>query len=264
MANSLETGTTMRLQKFLARAGMGGRRRCEQMIADGRVQVNGQTIDIMGVQVNPDVDVVTLDGQRVMPPSDEVVIALNKPAGCYTTMRDQVGRFCVEDLLPLDRHPSLYHIGRLDRDTTGILLFATDGMLGNALLHPSKHVAKEYIAQVKGSPTEKELERIRAGIEIRRGERYHACAPAEAEILKKLPKHYLEQDSCLQPGEPNTSFVRIVIQEGVKHQVKLMLGAIGHPVVNLHRASFGAISCGSLKQGEWRELAEDEIARLQG
>ena len=264
MASNPDTGTTMRLQKFLARAGMGGRRHCEQMIADGRVQVNGQIIDVMGVQVNPEVDIVMLDGKRVPPPSDEVVVALNKPAGCYTTMRDQVGRFCVADILPLDRYPSLYHIGRLDRDTTGILLFTTDGMLGNALLHPSKHVTKEYIAQVKGRPTEQELDRIRAGIEIRRGERYHVCAPAEAELLKKLPKRYREQDSCLEPGEPNTSFVRVAIQEGVKHQVKLMLGAIGHPVVYLHRATFGPISCGSMKRGEWRLLSQEEMKRLRG
>ena len=263
MAESHDTNNSMRLQKFLARAGMGGRRHCEQLIVDGRVQVNGRTIDVMGVQVDPAVDVVLLDGRRVKPPSEEVVIALNKPVGCYTTMRDQVGRFCVADLLPLDSYPSLYHIGRLDRDTTGILLFTTDGMLGNSLLHPSKHVTKEYIAQVKGCPTEKELDRIRAGIEIRRGERYHACAPAKAEILKKLPRAYREQDSCLQLDEPNTAFVRIAIQEGVKHQVKLMLGAIGHPVVRLHRASFGPISCGTLKQGEWRRLDEGEVARLQ-
>ncbi|MDO5118095.1 MAG: pseudouridine synthase [Eggerthellaceae bacterium] len=254
----------MRLQKYLARSGMGGRRHCEKMIADGRVQVNGRVIEEMGVQVDPRVDVVMLDGKVVELPADEVVVALNKPVGCYSTMRDQVGRFCIADLLPTERYPSLYHIGRLDRDTTGILLLSTDGELGNALLHPSKHVTKEYIAQVKGRPTEAELDRIRTGIEIRRGERYHSCAPAEAEVLDVLPKRYRDQDSCLEPDEKKTSFVRLVIHEGVKHQVKLMLGEIGHPVVHLHRATFGPISCSTLKQGEWRLLTEGEIQSLKG
>lgn len=254
----------MRLQKYLARSGKGGRRRCEQMIADGRVCVNGAIITEMGTQVDPGVDEVLLDGEPVVLPPDEVVVAMNKPVGVYTTMSDQVGRRCVADLLPLDRYPSLYHVGRLDRDTTGILLFATDGELGNRLLHPSGHVVKEYLAQVRGTPTEAELDHIRQGIEIRRGERHHACAPAEAEVLKKLPARYRNQDSCLEPGLPGTSLVRICIHEGVKHQVKLMLGAIGHPVVYLHRAQFGPVSCGQLKQGEWRVLDPEELDALRG
>ena len=259
----LERLDTMRLQKYLARAGCGSRRHCEQMIIDGRVEVNGVKIQEMGVQVDPRSDFVSLDGKPVELPVENVVIAMNKPVGCYTTMRDQVGRACVADLLPMDRYPSLYHIGRLDRDTTGVLLFATDGDLGQQLLHPSKHVSKEYLAQVKGQPSETALERIRNGIEIRRGERYHMCAPAEAEVLKTLPKRYLAQDSCLELDKPHTSFVRIVIHEGVKHQVKLMLGEIGHPVVHLHRSQFGPIECGALALGAWRLLSDGEIDRLR-
>ena len=242
----------MRLQKFLARAGVASRRKCEQFIADGRVCVNGIVVTEMGTQIDPESDEVTFDGTTISFVSDNVIIALNKPAGVYTTMHDQVGRRCVADLLPIEEYPSLYHIGRLDRDTTGIILFTTDGELGNRLLHPSSHVQKEYIAQVRGTPTERDLDLIRAGIEIRRGEHVHQCAPAEAERLKKLPVRYREQDSCLKPGLPGTSFVLIRIHEGVKHQVKLMLGAIGHPVVNLHRTKFGEITCDGLKQGEWR------------
>ena len=254
----------MRLQKYLARAGAGGRRRCEQFIADGRVSVNGNVITEMGVQVDPAVDSVALDGIPVMLPPEDTVIALNKPTGCYTTMKDQMGRLCVADLLPMATHPSLYHVGRLDRDTTGILLFATDGELGNQLLHPSHHVDKEYIAQVRGVPSESELDRLRAGIEIRKGERYHACSPAEAELLQKLPKAIRQQDSCLDPSIKGTSFVRIVIHEGINHQVKLMMGAIGHSVLRLHRTQFGPISCSGLKAGEWRELEADEIMHLKG
>ena len=249
----------MRLQKFLARAGHGGRRKCEQLILDGRVSVNGDTITEMGVQVDASRDVVRLDGEVVSLPTDDVIIALNKPEGCYTTMRDESGRSCVADLLPMDVHPSLYHIGRLDRDTTGIILFTTDGELGNELLHPSRHVDKEYIAQVRGVPTEGELDQLRRGVRIEMGERVLDCAPAEVDALKKLPNRYRKQDSCLAPGMPGTSFVRVVIHEGMKHQVKLMLGAIGHPVVHLHRTTFGPISCEALKQGEWRYVDPAEL-----
>lgn len=262
MADGAPARPTMRLQKYLARSGAGGRRHCEQLIAEGRVAVNGQVVIQMGVQVDPAADIVTLDGKRVSPPQGDVIIALNKPAGCYSTMSDQRGRTCVADLLPMDAHPSLYHIGRLDRDTTGILLFTTDGDLGNRLLHPSHHVEKEYVAQVKGVPAEGELGRIRRGIEIRRGQKVHACAPALAQVLPTLPPDVAGQESCLEPGLAGTSFVRIVIHEGINHQVKLMMGAIGHPVVNLHRTRFGPISCGGLELGRWRELTAAEAASL--
>ncbi len=261
-AESPVTGSKMRLQKFLARCGAGGRRRCETFIADGRVEVNGAVVTEMGVQVDPCRDVVTLDGTRMALPQEDAVIALNKPAGCYTTMSDQKGRFCVADLLPLDAYPSLYHVGRLDRDTTGVILFTMDGELGNYLLHPSHHVEKEYIAQVRRVPTEEELERIRQGITIRHGERVHHCAPAKAELLRKLPRSLAAQDSCLDPSIPNTSFVRISIHEGINHQVKLMMGAIGHAVVKLHRTRFGSVECGKLPCGEWRELSPEEVAAL--
>ena len=252
----------MRLQKYLARSGCGGRRRCEAFIAEGRVSVNGAIVTEMGTQVDPERDKVALDGVVVTLPDDEVVIALNKPVGCYTTMKDQKGRLCVADLLPMDAHPSLYHIGRLDRDTTGILLFTTDGQLGQRLLHPSKHVDKEYIAQVRGVPSEEGLERLRLGVEIRRGERVHHCAPAHVELFEELPERYRSQDSCLEVGLPHASFVRLRIHEGINHQVKLMMGAIGNPVINLHRTEFGPISCGNLKLGAWRTLSRDEMGLL--
>ena len=253
---------TMRLQRFLARAGNGGRRHCEQMILDGRVSVNGKTIAEMGVQVDPMADEIRLDGivQHIEP--ERVLIALNKPAGVMTTMKDQVGRPCVADFLPMAQYPALYHIGRLDRDTTGILLFTTDGNLGNDLLHPSKHVTKEYIAQVKGTPTEAELDLLRHGVQIRRGERTHTCAPAEADLLPMLPARFKRQESCLDERLAGTSFVRLRIHEGINHQVKLMLGAIGHKVLNLHRSEFGGISCGKLAAGEWRMLTQEEAQSL--
>lgn len=246
---------------MLARAGVAGRRKCEEYIAAGRVTVNGATVTEMGVQVDPSIDEVCFDGVPVALDAQGVVIALNKPAGVFTTMHEQRGRTCVADYLPMDEHPSLYHIGRLDSDTTGILLFSTDGDLGNDLLHPSKHVEKEYIAQVKGKPSEKSLDRIRKGLTIEEGERIHQCAPAEAELLENIPEEIRTQDSCLDFNATKTSFVRLCIHEGVKHQVKIMLKTVGHPVVHLHRSRFGSVSCDSLKQGEWKYVDIASIAR---
>ena len=250
----------MRLQKLLARAGIASRRKCEELIAAGRVTVNGDVVTEMGVQADPDIDIVEFDGTRVSIAPEDVVIALNKPAGVFTTMHEQEGRACVADLLPLEEYPSLYHVGRLDKDTTGILLFTTDGQLGNKLLHPAFHVDKEYLAQVRGVPSESSLERLRRGIRIQQGERVLDCAPAHAEVLEKLPKRYRVQDSCLEPGKQGTSIVLVRIHEGAKHQVKIMLKEIGHPVVNLHRARFGSVECGTLKQGEWRFVDPEELA----
>lgn len=252
----------MRLQKYLARAGVAGRRRSEELIAAGRVSVNGEVISEMGVKVVAGRDEVLLDGKPIFLPSGQVTVLLNKPAGVYSTMREQAGRPCVADYLPMDEHPGLYHVGRLDRDTTGALLFTTDGELGQQLLHPSHHVGKEYVAQVKGAPTGEELDRLRSGIVIRSGEKRHSCAPAEAELLGRLPKRLKAQQSCLDLGLPGTSFVRLVIHEGVKHQVKLMMGAIGHPVVHLHRASVGPVDLGGLPLGAWRYLELDEVDAL--
>ena len=253
----------MRLQKFLARAGVASRRKSEELIAQGRVSVNGWFVTEMGVTVDPACDLVMVDGLPVELATRQVTLLLNKPAGVYSTMREQAGRECVADFLPLGEFPALYHVGRLDRDTTGALLFTTDGELGHALLHPSRHVRKEYLAQVEGTPTERQLDELRRGIRIRSGEDVHRCAPAEVDLLRKLPARYARQDSCLEPGLPGASIVRVCIHEGVKHQVKLMMGAIGHPVLNLHRASFGPIELGELPQGRWRELSPDELASLR-
>lgn len=253
----------MRLQKFLARAGVASRRTSEEFIVAGRVRVNGQVVSEMGVQVNPDVDIIEFDGCRVLAPAKHTTIALNKPAGVYSTMSDQKGRLCVADLVPVASYSGLFHVGRLDRDTTGILLFTNDGELGQRLLHPRHHVWKEYYAQVKGKPAEDALDHLRRGITIRQGERIYDCAPAKVELIHSLPEGIKVSETCLEPTRKGTAIVSISIHEGVKHQVKLMLGAIGHPVVNLHRATFGGISCTGLKLGEWRELKPDEVQVLE-
>ena len=161
--DSFERIVPMRLQKFLARAGVASRRASENLMTAGRVTVNGEVVRELGSKVDPLVDVVAVDGNVVSLSDGPVTIMLNKPAGVITTMKAQSNRPIVADLVPCDRYPGLYPIGRLDADTTGILLFSTDGALGNALLHPSHHVPKTYLATVEGDLTDVEADRLRPG-----------------------------------------------------------------------------------------------------
>ena len=239
--DSFERIVPMRLQKFLARAGVASRRASENLMTAGRVTVNGEVVRELGSKVDPLVDVVAVDGNVVSLSDGPVTIMLNKPAGVITTMKAQSNRPIVADLVPCDRYPGLYPIGRLDADTTGILLFSTDGALGNALLHPSHHVPKTYIATVEGNLTDVEADRLRQGVELDDG----PTQPAEVSF----------------PGKRRNR-VRITIHEGRYHQVKRMFEAVGHPVRNLHRERFGDLALGNLKPGEWRELTPDELQQL--
>lgn len=231
----------MRLQKFLARAGVASRRSSENLMTAGRVKVNGEVATELGTKVDPLVDIVAVDGKVVTLADGSVTIMLNKPAGVITTMKAQSDKPIVADLVPLDLYPGLYPIGRLDADTTGLLLFSTDGELGNRLLHPSSHVPKTYRARLKAVPKASELEKLRAGIQLDDG----ITQPAELEVVdRKYPT------------------VRITIHEGRYHQVKRMFDAIGYPVMKLHRERFGTLELGTLKQGEWRELTPREVESL--
>lgn len=238
-----EAEELMRLQKFLARAGVASRRACEQVILDGRVSVNGAVVTELGTKVNPQTDAVAVDGQPVTLNAAHVTLMLHKPVGYLTAMSDDRGRACVAELVPTDQYPALFPVGRLDFDTTGLLLFSTDGELGNALLHPSRHVDKTYVAHVQGVPTEEDLDRLRHGIMLDDG----PTAPAQAHLVG-------------QEGE--NAVVELTIHEGRKRQVKRMCEAIGHPVLALHRTSFGSLSLGTLKQGAWRLLTDEEVAAL--
>lgn len=270
----------MRLQKFLARAGAASRRGSENLMTAGRVTVNGEVVTELGSKVDPLVDVVAVDGIEVRLGSGPVTLMLHKPAGYVTTMSDPHGRPTVADLVPTDRYPGLYPIGRLDFDTTGLLLFSTDGELGNGLLHPKHHVAKRYLALVNGRPTPDELSRLEHGIQLDDG----MTAPARAALVvgeeKTRALRVLEVPPAVPDTEPNgsvpsaqrrailkkrsqaRSVVRVVLREGRKRQVKRMLSAIKHGVLALHRDSFGPIELGDLPRGEWRELTADEVAAL--
>ena len=170
----------MRLQKFLARAGAASRRGSENLMTAGRVTVNGQVITELGSKVDPLVDEVAVDGVPVHLAQGPVTIMLHKPAGYVTTMSDPQGRPTVAELVPTDRFPGLFPIGRLDFDTTGLLLFSTDGELGNGLLHPRHHVEKRYLALVNGKPTPEQLERLERGIQLDDG----MTAPARAALVE--------------------------------------------------------------------------------
>ncbi len=234
----------MRLQKFLARAGVASRRGSEDLMSAGRVKVNGAVVRELGSKVDPNVDVVEVDGIVARLFDMPVTIMLNKPAGYLTTMSDPHGRPCVASLVPTDRFPGLFPVGRLDMDTTGLLLFSTDGELGNGLLHPRKHVEKTYRACVKGAFSQSDAELLEHGIMLDDG----PTLPARVRVVECRPKR---------------SDVEITIHEGRKRQVKRMCAAVGHEVLQLHRSDFGPLSLGSLAEGSWRMLEDFETQALR-
>ena len=233
----------MRLQKFLARAGVASRRHSEELILAGRVRVNGEVANELGTKVDPLVDQVMLDDELVSLGDAPVTIMLHKPAGYVTTMDDPQGRPCVADLIPLETYPGLFPVGRLDFDTTGLLLFTNDGQLGYHLTHPKHKVVKTYVAQVKGRANKKQLRLLAEGVEIQGG----MTAPAKVRVLAQR-----EQGSVLE----------IKIHEGRNRQVRRMCSAVNLPVLSLERTAIGAITLGKLPEGEWRLLTEEELAAL--
>jgi 23S rRNA pseudouridine2605 synthase len=226
-----------RLQKVLARLGFGSRRVCEEMIADGRISVNGVIADL-GRRIDADQDMVELDGVPVGVKPGLVHYLLNKPAGVVTTADDPQGRPTVIGLVP--EEPRVFPVGRLDMDTEGLLLLTNDGDLTHRLTHPSFGVDKEYIAHVDGSPTRAALRRLREGIELEDG----LTAPADAALLA--------------PG-----VLRLTIHEGRNRQVRRMCDAIGHPVIRLVRSRIGPLADRRLKPGAWRPLTSDELRALE-
>jgi pseudouridine synthase len=224
----------MRLNAYLARAGVASRRRADELIKAGRVRVNGAPGEL-----NTDVgrcDVVEVDGERVTPQKLSYVL-LHKSAGVVTTARDPHGRPTVVDLI--GRRPGVVPVGRLDADTTGALLLTNDGPLAHRLAHPRYEVDKIYVADVEGRPSDEALERLAQGIELEDGR----TAPAQVRRL-------------------GPSRIELTIHEGRKHQVKRMLEAVGHSVVRLHRSGYAGLHVEDLEPGEWRELTREEVEEL--
>jgi 23S rRNA pseudouridine2605 synthase len=232
----------VRLQKVLAEAGIGSRRHCEELIGAGRVEVDGQTVRRFGARVDPDRQVIRVDGKRIPAKPGLVYLAFNKPPKVLTAMSDPRGRPTVADFLG-DRSERLFHIGRLDYDTEGLMLLTNDGELAHRLAHPSFEVAKTYLADVAG-PVPKDLgRRLTTGIELDDG-------VATADRFRVIDR------------SGQRALVEITLHEGRKHVVRRMLAAAGHPVSRLVRTDVGPIRLGTLKPGATRELTTREIGEL--
>ncbi|MCH2429682.1 MAG: rRNA pseudouridine synthase [Acidimicrobiales bacterium] len=231
------SGEGERLQKVLARVGIGSRRVCEDLIAEGRVLVDGE-MAVLGRRVDPETALIEVDGAPVGVRPDLVHYVLNKPAGVVTTADDPQGRPTVVGLVPDE--PRVFPVGRLDVDTEGLLLLTNDGELAHRLTHPSYGVEKEYVAEVEGLPTRAVLRRLREGVELDDG----PTAPARATLV-------------------DPSVVRLTIHEGRNRQVRRMCEAVGHSVVRLIRTRIGPLADRSLAPGAWRELTGAEVRSLQ-
>lgn len=226
-----------RLQKVLARVGLGSRRVCEDLIADGRVTVDG-VVAVLGRRIDVDTTLVEVDGAVVGIKPDLVHYLLNKPAGVISTAEDTHDRPTVVELMP--EEPRVFPVGRLDADTEGLLIITNDGELTHRLTHPSFGIEKEYLTQVEGEPSRAALRELREGVELDDG------PTAKARV------------TAIDP-----SLLRITIHEGRNRQIRRMCEAIGHPVIRLVRTRIGPIVDRRLKPGEWRVLSRDEVRSLE-
>lgn len=232
----------VRLQKLLASAGVGSRRACELLITQGRVSVDGNVVTELGVRVDPVGQTIHVDGSRVVLDESRVYLAFNKPLGVVSTMSDELGRASISDYLP-PRNERLFHVGRLDADTEGLLLLTNDGELAHRLQHPAYEVPKTYIARVPG-PIPRDLGKtLRAGVELEDG-------VVKVDSFKLI-------DSA-----PGKAIVELILHEGKKHVVRRLLAQVGHPVEALSRVQVGPILLGQLRTGRTRALTQDEVAGL--
>ncbi|MDY2834578.1 MAG: pseudouridine synthase [Candidatus Aphodomonas sp.] len=232
----------MRLQKYLAGCGAASRRKCEEFITAGRVTVNGAVVTELGTQVEEG-DAVTLDGKPMLPEEKKYYILYHKPMGEVCTASDPQGRATVLDRFR-DFPVRLFPVGRLDFDSEGLLLLTNDGEMMQRMLHPSREVDKTYLARVDGDVSLEAIRRLRAGILL--DERM--TAPADVRVIRRT-------------GVETVALV--TIHEGRNRQVRRMFDAVGHTVLLLRRVKFGPLEMGELKRGQWRELTEEELARLR-
>ncbi len=232
----------IRLQKVLAKAGIASRRVAEELIELGRVQVDGEVVREQGRRIDPETAVVHVDGVRVVLKDDVVTLVLNKPRGVLSTMHDDQHRPCVGDFL-LQRKERLFHVGRLDAETEGLLLLTNDGDLAHRLMHPSYGVSKTYLAEVPGPVARDVGKRLRAGIELEDG-------PVKVDSFK------------LVSSAPGRALVQVVIHEGRKHIVRRLLEAVGHPVQSLVRTAVGEVQLGNQRPGSMRVLNRQEVGSL--
>lgn len=237
-----ETYSGVRLQKALAQAGLGSRRACEELIAQGRVEVDGRVVRTQGLRIDPTHAVIRVDGDRVLPEVRQVYLAVHKPRGMVSTMSDPQGRPALGDLV--EGHAQrLFHVGRLDADSEGLIFLMNDGELAHRLAHPSHEVAKTYVAEVAG-PVPRDLgRRLKAGVVLEDG-------PARVD------------DFRVRGHSSNRVMLEITLHEGRNHIVRRMLAAVDQPVLRLVRTQIGPIRLGELRPGRTRRLTSDEVAKL--
>jgi 23S rRNA pseudouridine2605 synthase len=240
------SGEPIRLQKVLAAAGLGSRRACEELITAGRVAVDGAVVTELGTRVDPAAAVIHVDGQRVNVRSDLVYLALNKPRGVLSAMSDDRGRRTVADLVA-DRPERLFHVGRLDADTEGLLLLTNDGELAHRLMHPGFGVPKTYLATVPGPVPRTLGRRLREGVQLEDG-------PVRVDAFR-----IVQQEGG---GTDIKAIVEVVLHEGRNRIVRRMLDAVGHPVQRLVRTSIGPVRLGGQRPGTLRELTRAELGEL--
>lgn len=231
----------IRLQKYLSECGVASRRKSEELIENGFVKVNGKTASV-GDKVDPKRDSITVHGKKVVRQNKFVYLMLNKPRGFITTMSDEMDRKCVASLVS-DAPARVYPVGRLDRESEGMLLFTNDGEFANALTHPSKHVSKTYRVTVRPPVSEEQLTAIAAGIVIDD----RKTAPADVRVVLQ---------------EENRVVLEIVLYEGRNRQIRKMCEEIGLEVARLRRIAVGSVKLGMLKIGSWREMSEEEVRKL--
>lgn len=235
------TDDRIRLQKYLSMCAVASRRKAEELIAQGKVKVNGKVAEI-GDKVSPRHDTVTVSGRKIVANKKHYYIMLHKPRGFITTMDDEMGRKCVAELVS-DVGARVYPIGRLDKDSEGLLLMTNDGEFANHMTHPSKHIPKTYRVTVRPDVTEEMLTAFTAGMEIDG----RITAPADAHIIEK---------------QDNRVVLEIVLYEGRNRQIRKMCETLGLEVARLKRTSIGSLKLGMLHPGKWRELTEDEVHKL--
>ncbi|MDI9629776.1 MAG: pseudouridine synthase [Acidobacteriota bacterium] len=231
----------VRLQKVLAQAGVASRRASEELIAAGRVEINGKVVTEQGMRVDPERDTIRVDGSRIPPPRRHLYLVLNKPRGVVSTMDDPHGRPTLEQYVP--RHQRLFHVGRLDTDTEGLLFLTNDGDFANKLAHPSHEVPKTYLVEVEGLLDNKTLRRLEKGLTLEDG-------PIKPDKVKLVSR------------AESRSMVQITLHSGRNRIVRRMFDSVGHPVRRLSRISIGPVRLGQLAAGETRELTREELGAL--
>lgn len=241
MPGSSSSSSSARLHKVLAEAGIGSRRKCEEIIQEGRVEVDGEFVTELGIVVDPEKQKITVDGQRIRARRKQYFI-LNKPVGVVSTNFDQEGRTRVVDLVPQDER--LFTIGRLDRQSEGLIIVTNDGELANQLAHPRYGVAKTYHVEVAGMPSPDELKMIQSGVYFAEG-----FVQAESCKLKRMLK--------------KSAILEIVLREGKNREIRRMLAKVGHKVLKLKRVSIGPLKLGEVPAGAFRELTPSEVKALR-